>query len=75
MVEEVVVHLECDDVVMEHGVEVDEVEDTVVVVHVAGAEDCTGNRGGTSPLNSNCSSFSFRVKSCFKGENEATLRL
>lgn len=73
---EEVVHVECDDdEVLEHVVEVDEDEDTVVVVLVAGAEDCTGNRRGTSPLKSNCSSFSSRVSSCCTGEDKATLRL
>lgn len=43
------------------------------MVHRAAAVDCTGNRGGTSPLNSNCSSFS-SVSSCCTGEDKATLR-
>lgn len=72
---DVVVHVECcDDEEVEH-VEVDAVHvEEAVVVHVAVAADCTGNRGGTSPLKSNCSSFSSVVSSCCTGEDKATLR-
>lgn len=54
-VAEEVVHVECDDEVVEQVV-VDGVEPAVVVL-VAGASGCAGNRGGTSPLNSRWSSF------------------
>lgn len=71
-VAEEVVHVECDDEVVEHVVVVDGVEPTVVVL-VAGGSGCTGNRGGTSPLNSRCSSS--RASSCCTGEDKSTLRL